>query len=90
MIDAVALQFGVLPAEIVSSIRTREVLPARHAAAYLASRVSELNSILVGRQLGGRDNTLVDLYRRCAIRRMAGDIAFANSLKILQKRLSDS
>jgi chromosomal replication initiator protein len=86
--DEVAGHFAVSVSNLRSSRRTRQILPARHAAVYLASELSGLSPVRVGAWFGHRDASLVLLYRRAVMRRMAQDQTFAASIATLEKSLS--
>ncbi|TXG79705.1 MAG: hypothetical protein E6R14_10550 [Thermomicrobiales bacterium] len=50
---------GVSQADILSSLRTREVVEARQKALYLAHKLSGKTLPEIGRRFGGRDHTTV-------------------------------
>ncbi len=72
----VAKQFGVSVADIKSTRRSRQVLPARHIAAYLAHTASGMTAPEIGLGLGGRDHTNIVMYCRAVARRTQEDEEF--------------
>lgn len=68
----VAERFDVSVSDIKSQRRSRQVLPARHVAAYLAHTVSGMSPQAIGEHLGGRDYTNIVMYCR-AVARLTGD-----------------
>lgn len=80
-IDAVLIEvagrFGVSVNDIRSSRRNRQVLPARHVAAYLAYRITGMSTRAIGKRIGGRDYTNIEMYCRTVARRAAEDEAFS-------------
>ena len=83
----VADQFGVSVADIRSQRRTRQVVPARLVAAYVAHEVTERSPQDIGRQLGGRDQTNIVMYCRTIARKAAEDQAFNGLVRSLEGRI---
>lgn len=83
----VAEQFGVSVAEIRSPRRSRQVVPARLVAAYLAHEVTERSTQEIGRQLGGRDQTNIVMYCRTIARKAAEDHEFNGLVRSLEGRI---
>lgn len=85
VLRVVAEQFGVSVAEIRSHRRSRQVVPARLVAAYLAHEVTERSPQDIGRQLGGRDQTNIVMYCRTIARKAAEDPEFRRILRRLKE-----
>jgi chromosomal replication initiator protein len=77
LLRLVAQRFDVTVADIKSSRRSRQVLPARHIAAYLAHTALGMSHRDIGIRLGGRDYTNIAMYCRAVARRAAEDQQFA-------------
>jgi chromosomal replication initiator protein len=84
VLSVVAEQFSVSVAEIRSHRRSRQVVPARLVAAYLALEVTERSPQDIGRQLGGRDHTNIVMYCRAVARRAAEDQEFNGLVQSLE------
>lgn len=54
---AVAYEFGISQADIISPSRVKEVIIPRHIAVYIARQMTELSLPAIGRYMGGRDHT---------------------------------
>lgn len=80
--------FGVTAADIRSTRRTKALLPARHIAVYLTSKFSGLPPERIGERFGRRDPTIIRMYCRAVIRRMAQDQDFAASVSALEGRIA--
>ncbi len=90
VLRVVAEQFDVSVSDIKSQRRTREVLPARHVAAYLAHTASGMSPREIGAHLGGRDYTNIVMYCRGVVRRLQEDEEFRQLVDRLQTRLRSS
>lgn len=78
--------FSVSIADIMSTRRTRSVLPARHVALHLALKISGATPQEVGRRIGGKDCTSVLLADRTMRRLADNDPAHARLLRDLERR----
>lgn len=87
VLRTVARHFDVSVDDILSTRRSRDVLPARHVAAYLAHVLSGAAPADIGARLGGRDSTIIAMYCRTVARRAAEDEAFKCMLHDLEQRL---
>lgn len=87
ILRVVAERFGVSVADIRSARRTRQLLPARHVAAYLAHTACGMSPREIGRRLGGRDYTSIEMYCRAVRRRMQEDEEFNAVVEQLKARL---
>lgn len=87
VLRVVAERFGVSVAEIRSQRRSRQVVPARLVAAYLAHQVTERSPIDIGRQIGGRDYTNIVMYCRTVARRAQEDEEFRRLVEDLTARV---
>lgn len=87
VLQAVADQFGVSVDEIRSQSRTRAVLPARLAAAYMAHTASGLSARQIGAELGNRDHTTIGMYCRAAARRAQEDEAYRRFMDDLAEQI---
>jgi chromosomal replication initiator protein len=85
VLSVVGAHFGVSADDIRSLRRTRQVLPARHIAAYLAHTVSGMAPREVGDRLGGRDYTNILMYCRAVARRAEEDEGFRRLLHQLEE-----
>lgn len=85
VLRVVAEQFGVSVAEIRSHRRSRQVVPARLVAAYLAHEITERSLQDIGRQLGSRDQTNIVMYCRTIARRAAEDQEFRRMVQHLKE-----
>jgi chromosomal replication initiation ATPase DnaA len=88
ILEVVAEKFGVSVADIKSSRRSRQVLPARHVAAYLAHTALGMTPPDIGEQMGGRDYTNILMYCRAIERRAAEDDALREMLMELKAALT--
>jgi chromosomal replication initiator protein len=89
VLRVVAERFGVSVAEIRSQRRSRQVVPARLVAAYLAHQVTERSPIDIGRQIGGRDHTNIVMYCRTVGRRVQEDEEFRRLVEDLTARVRE-
>lgn len=89
VLRVVAERFGVSVAEIRSQRRSRQVVPARLVAAYLAHQVTERSPIDIGRQIGGRDYTNIVMYCRTVARRVQEDEEFRRLVEDLTARVRE-
>lgn len=89
VVRVVAKHFDVSVADVLSDRRMRQVLPARHVAAYLAHTLSGLSHREIGQRLGGRDYTIIAMYCRAVSRHLAKDAAFGRVVEQLLTRLRD-
>lgn len=87
VLRVVAEQFGVSIEEIRSHRRSRQVVPARLVAAYLAHEVTERSPQDIGRQLGGRDHTNIVMYCRAIARKTVEDQEFNGLVRSLEGRI---
>ncbi len=87
ILRVVAEQFGVSVADIKSMRRSRQVLPARHIAAYLAHATLGMTPHEIGRQLGGRDHTNIEMYCRAVTRRIEEDDYYSRLVDELAARI---
>jgi len=83
----VASHFGVTVRDIRSARRTRAILPARHAAAYLMHTLQGATAAEIGSRLGGRDYTTITMYCRAAARRAEVDEVFGRDLAELELQI---
>jgi chromosomal replication initiator protein len=81
-------EFGVSGAEIRSSGRRPRAAKARHAAMYIARRVTSFSQSEIGDFYGGRDHATVCHAERRAEELMRKDPAFKASVERLLKALS--
>ena len=86
----VSAAYGVTIGDILSERRTRRVLPARHAAIYLAQKLSDAGARDVGHRLGGRDYTTVLMSCRAMERLIAQDSQMAQALSRLESEYSEN
>lgn len=86
----VSAAYGVTIADILSERRTRHILPARHAAIYLAQKLSDAGARDVGRRLGRRDYTTVLMTCRAMERLIAQDSQVAQALSRLESECSEN
>lgn len=86
----VSAAYGVTIADIFSERRTRRVLPARHAAIYLAQKLSDAGARDIGRRFGGRDYTTVLMTCRAMERLIAQDSQVAQALSRLESECSEN
>jgi len=87
VLRVVAEAFDVTATDIRSSRRSRQVVPARLIAAYLARKVTGKSSADISRQLGGRDYTNIEMYCRAVTHRAAQDPEFSDLLQHLDHRI---
>jgi chromosomal replication initiator protein len=59
IIEVVAEQHGLEPADLVGSRRTKDISNARQIAMYLSRELTELSLSVIGSKFGGRDHTTV-------------------------------
>lgn len=83
----VAKEFGVSVADIKSARRSRQVLPVRHIAAYLAHTALGMTPHDIGNRLGGRDYTNIVMYCRTVARRAEEDKEFRRLIENLTARV---
>jgi chromosomal replication initiator protein len=82
-----AERFDVSVSDIKSQRRSRQVLPARHIAAYLAHTASGISPHEIGEGLGGRDYTNIVMYCRTVARRTQEDAEFRRLVDELVERV---
>lgn len=83
----VGRHYDVSVKDIISSRRTRQVLPARLVSAYLMQKLSGASLHDVGAKLGGRDYTNIQMYCRAVERRVTEDGAFKLVVGDLEERI---
>lgn len=54
---AVAFEFEVSPADILSASRVKELVTPRHAVAYIARQMTDLSFPVIAQRMNGRDHT---------------------------------
>jgi len=85
--QAVAENFNVERADILSSRRTKDVVLPRHVAMYLARKLTLKSLPEIGRRFGGRDHsTLVNAIRKIE-RRLKADSAFSEMVLSIKQKL---
>ncbi len=90
VLSQVSNAYGVTIADILSERRTKRILPARHAAIYLAQKVSGAKAQDIGRRFGGRDYTTVLMISRAVQGLVARDPQTAKALSELERTCSRS
>lgn len=88
VLSQVSAAYGVTIADILSERRTKRILPARHAAIYLAQKASGAGAQDIGRRFGGRDYTTVLMICRAVQRLIAQDPQTAQALSELERTCS--
>lgn len=87
IVDAVAAEFRVPRADILSDRRQARVVAARHAACWLARMLTSLSYPAIGRQMR-RDHTTVMHSVHVAELRLGRDSQFAHQIAALQAELA--
>ena len=59
VIQVIAQQYGVTEDDIVSSRRSREISLPRQIAMYITRELTQLSTVNIGKEFGGRDHTTV-------------------------------
>lgn len=90
VLRVVAESFGVSVADIKSARRTRQVLPARLVAAYLAHTALGMTHREIGVRLGGRDYTNIAMYCRAVARHTEKDEEFSWLVHELSTRIREA
>lgn len=85
--QAVAENFNVERADILSSRRTKDVVLPRHVAMYLARKLTLKSLPEIGRRFGGRDHTTQIAAQRKIARMMLQDAAFDRRVREIAKQL---
>lgn len=85
--QAVAENFNVERADILSSRRTKDVVLPRHVAMYLARKLTLKSLPEIGRRFGGRDHTTQIAAQRKIARMMLDDEAFDRRVREIAKQL---
>lgn len=86
VLDEVSAFYGVKVEDIISHRRTQRILPARHAAIYLARKFSGAEAQDIGRRFGGRDYTTVLMTCRAVQRLIEQNSQAAQVLSGLEER----
>lgn len=87
VLRVVAEKFDVSVADIKSARRSRQVLPARHVAAYLAHTAAGMTPREIGLGLGGRVQPSIVMYCRAVARRTQDDEEYRLLVNELQARI---
>lgn len=87
IVQVVAGECGVTPAQVISDHQNRGTLPARRVAAYLALRFSGRSVTVIGRALR-RDRSMVKPYARWVVDAMDRDPPLRDLVNRLERRLA--
>jgi len=85
---AIFQKYNISKEDIVGKKRTKEIVLARHLAAYLIREITEISLPNIGKTIGGRDHTTVLSSIKVIERRMASDPLFALDIDTLKKEIS--
>ncbi len=88
IIQVVAEHFGITTLDISSQKRNKELVHPRQIAMYLCQNMTDDSLQLIGRYLGGRDHTTILHGRDKIAKEMKEDVALANTIDILKKKIS--
>ncbi len=87
IVRVVASHFELLPSDILSDIRTKDVAFARQVAMYLAKTITPMSYPEIGRRLGGRDHTtILHGYRKICVD-MEADASLRKDIEGLERKL---
>jgi hypothetical protein len=89
VINAVANQYMISPAELTGRKRARGMDEARQVSYYLFRQLTEMSYSEIGAALGARDHTTILLgIRRCG-RRRAKDLRFQGLIEQLTRQITE-
>ena len=88
IVEIVAEQFGVTPAEIVSSKKSRNIAFPRQVSMYLCRKLTDVSLNDIGKKLGNRDHTTVLHGINKIENDMEKDNTLENTIGVLSKKIS--
>ena len=87
VIRVIAQQYGVTEDDIVSSRRSREIALPRQIAMYITRELTQLSTVNIGKEFGGRDHTTVMHGCEKIQSAMKGDVDFRKRIDDLMEMI---
>ena len=84
VLRVVATHFGVRPADIKSSRKSRDISRPRQVTMYLARRLTKASFPEIGQALGGKDHSTVVKGVQRVEKLMAQDPELADTLRVVE------
>ena len=88
IIEVVAEHFGITPADIFSSKRSKEIVYPRQIAMYLCRKMTSDTLDTVGRVMGNKDHTTILHGEDKITTQLETDEGLRNTIEVLKKKIN--
>ena len=89
IIDTVAETYNVSPDEILSKKRSQDIMLPRQIAIYICREMTDLSTVHIGREFGGRDHTTILHSIEKVTRQMEADAMFRKRVENIMDALKN-